>query len=385
MTTGGKKKTILYFFDHFYPAYKSGGPARSSLAMVEHMQQHFHVKVVTNAYDFGERETLKGVEPDSWNLQKEVPVYYISRDNYKKTIANVIRQSGADIYHFNSFFSFRFTIVPLLLLRLGLIPSRKIVLAPRGECSQEALKIKSSKKRLYLFLFKLLRGRFIFQATTEAEKRDIERVLFPGKGKILIAPNLRSVDDYKNIVYVAPQKEMGLLRMVFVARISPLKNLEFCLEVLKRVRGKVQFDYYGIAEDKEYFAQIQGAAANLPENIVCNFKGELQQHEVIPRMQQYDILFFPSKSENFGHVILEALLAGRPVLISNRTYWRELATESVGWDIPLEFPEKFAGTIDELIALSKDSFEVFSKAAFAKGMAYLTNDKNIDDYLKLYN
>ena len=35
--------------------------------------------------------------------------------------------------------------------------------------------------------------------------------------------------------------------------------------------------------------------------------------------QEYDLLFLPTKGENFGHVILESMSAGTPVLISDTT------------------------------------------------------------------
>jgi glycosyltransferase involved in cell wall biosynthesis len=57
-------------------------------------------------------------------------------------------------------------------------------------------------------------------------------------------------------------------------------------------------------------------------------------------------LFLPSLGENFGHVIVEALSAGCPILISDRTPWRGLAERGVGWDLPLEDPAGFRGVID---------------------------------------
>lgn len=48
-----------------------------------------------------------------------------------------------------------------------------------------------------------------------------------------------------------------------------------------------------------------------------------------------------------GHVIAEALSAGTPVLISDRTPRRHLARDGVGWDLPLANPQPFRDAIAE--------------------------------------
>ena len=60
-----------------------------------------------------------------------------------------------------------------------------------------------------------------------------------------------------------------------------------------------------------------------------------------------DLLFLPTAGENFGHAIQEALAAGCPVLISDRTRWRDLAPKGVGWDLPLSAPDRFVAVLRE--------------------------------------
>src|SRR5690606_22656373 len=63
------------------------------------------------------------------------------------------------------------------------------------------------------------------------------------------------------------------------------------------------------------------------------------------------LFLFPTLGENFGHVILEALTAGCPVLISDRTPWRNLKQMEVGWDIPLEQPALFERALAECVEM----------------------------------
>ena len=51
---------------------------------------------------------------------------------------------------------------------------------------------------------------------------------------------------------------------------------------------------------------------------------------------EYHFFILPTLGENFGHVFIEALAAGCPLIISNRTPWLELEKKGIGWDIPLE-------------------------------------------------
>jgi glycosyltransferase involved in cell wall biosynthesis len=46
-------------------------------------------------------------------------------------------------------------------------------------------------------------------------------------------------------------------------------------------------------------------------------------------------MVLPTYNENFGYVILEALLAGCPVILSDQPPWRDLEARQVGWTIPL--------------------------------------------------
>jgi glycosyltransferase involved in cell wall biosynthesis len=380
-----KQPKVLLFFAYFFPAYKSGGPARSSLALVEHLEKDAIIKVLTNAYDFGDNNVLEGIQPDRWNLRNETNIFYFTTKGYWKKIINTINNSNANVYHFNSFFSFRFTIFPLLLIKLGLLRRLPIVLSPRGEFSEAALGIKGTKKKFYIIFFKLIMPRIIFHATNENEKINIFNVLKIDQNDIRVAPNLRCTSDYEFLNYTIANKEKNKLKIIFLGRISRIKNIEFCIQVLQKVKSDIIFDYYGIPEDKAYLNIIEEQVRKLPKNIIARYCGELQQHEVIPAIQGYDLLFFPSKGENFGHVILESLLAARPVLISDQTFWLNLKDANAGWDLPLNRPDKFVEVIELLTSFDKEEYSRYNTGAFNRAMEYINNQNNLTAYLDMYN
>jgi len=74
---------------------------------------------------------------------------------------------------------------------------------------------------------------------------------------------------------------------------------------------------------------------------------------VAETLARYHFLLFPTLSENFGHVIFEALGAGCAPVISDRTPWRGLMEKGLGWDIPLEQPTTWVQAIAECIAMDE--------------------------------
>ncbi|UUZ68378.1 glycosyltransferase [Polaromonas sp. P2-4] len=114
------------------------------------------------------------------------------------------------------------------------------------------------------------------------------------------------------------------LRVCFLSRIAPMKNLDYALRVLAQVREPVRFSIYGPQEDVAYWLECQRLIDALPANIAVEVRGSVEHQHVATALTQHDLFFLPTRGENFGHVIHEALRAGMPVLISDQTPWRHL-------------------------------------------------------------
>src|SRR4030095_14144490 len=164
----------------------------------------------------------------------------------------------------NSFFARAFSINPVLLRRLGRIPSLPIVLAPRGEFSPGALQIKPRRKRAWLAVSRVLglHRDLIWQASSPLEAADIRRCLGPierdRRSRIVVAPIIASADPPAAPgAHVHPlarrSKPPGHLRVVFLSRLSPKKNLLGALRILGTVRGSVEFNIYGPVGDERYW------------------------------------------------------------------------------------------------------------------------------------
>lgn len=376
------RKIILAFFDYFHPAIKSGGPSKSSLGFAQNLSSTFCIKVIARDRDKGDPLPFPGVVVDEWNTVENFSVFYASSNGLKRFYFSKARQGLFDHYYFNSIFSVWYSILPLLLIRLRILPLKPIVIAPRGELARSALGHNSLIKRIYLIILRwfILRKGIRFHATGSHEVKDIENEM--GKtSDISLIPNLRPRTVLQK--YSPAEKETNSLRVIFLSRITPVKNLEFVVDVLAAANRRILLDIFGYVDDEEYFQKCRTLIAKRKLNNVC-YKGAVSPDDVNTLFQNYHLLFLPSKGENFGHVIFEAFAASRPVLISDQTPWRGLIDLNAGADLSLVRQEEFVSWLNSLYEMSSSEFEKLCKGSYLLAQKYYTNDKSAA-YEKLFS
>ena len=368
------KKKILIFIDWYLPGYKAGGPIRSCANLVSQMSNEFDFFIATRDTDYMDSLPYKTIKNNSWNkLSDGSSVFYISNNALSKSsIKKIIEEVNPEIIYLNSVFSYWFTILPLIVSK----KKYKVILASRGMFASGAMAIKSFKKNIFLFFSKTfcLYSKVIFQASSKEEEQQIANY-FP-KSKIIVAPNLpRKISNSKTEIVL---KSSGEARLLNIARIAPEKNLLFGLEVLKNVKGKVVFDFYGPIYDNQYWDKCKIAFSNLPQNITVTYKGILNSEDIFNKLNDHHFLFLPSRGENFGHIILEAMSAGMPAIISDTTPWRNLQQKNAGWDISLVKPDEFSKVIDKCVEMNNEEYELLSKGTSKLAADYINDEGNIN-------
>lgn len=355
--------SILTFVRHYVPGYKSGGPLQSIANIVESIGDEFNFKIVTSDRDAGDQSKYFNVDCGKWKLVGKAQVMYLApRQRSLKYISSLMRNTPHDIVYCNSFFDPWFATVPILARRLSLVPQRPVVLAPRGEFSPGALELKWLKKWLFLGVVRTLQlhSGLTWQASSEYEAEDVSRIMGRLARDIRIAPDLPRRGAFR--LQETPRWPRTPLRVVFLSRISPKKNLLFALEVLSRVMVPVEFTIIGPVADRAYWADCQAAITALPDHIQVKVLGPVPPEEVIDALADHHLFFLPTRGENFCHVVAEALQAGLPVLISDQTPWRGLAEAGIGRDLPLAKPEQFVRYIEKCAMQSNEEAQYLQRS-----------------------
>lgn len=378
-----KKKKVLLFIDWFLPGYRAGGPIQSCANLIEHLAGEFDFSVVTRDTDYMSETRYFGIISDEWNiLPNGTRVFYFSDNNLsKKRIDQLLDKEQYDIVYLNGIFSFYFTLAPLLYLNRK--KNKKIIIASRGMLAASALSVKRVKKFIFLKIasvFQLFKE-VQFHATNLQEEQDI-KTAFGSKSKVAIAPNLSQFKNNKE--WKERTKEEGVVRLVSIARISPEKNTMYALEVLSRLKCNAYFDLYGPIYNKEYWNDCLRIINQLPENVKVNYKGAIESEKVAETLSSYHFLFLPTSGENFGHVILQSLNAGLPVIISDTTMWKDLSKMNCGWDIPLASQNEFISVIEECARMGQMDYSLLSKGAFDFAWRYINNQESIEQNRQLF-
>lgn len=380
-----KKKRLVILTDWFIPGFRAGGPIRSCHNLAGLLKDHYEVKVVTTNLDLGESEPYQNIEPNTWTeIESGINVWYFSKDslsfvNLKKLINNLL---PATIY-LNSMYSLPFTIWPIIILfnRLNKI---KIILAPRGMLDKDALAIKSPKKKLFLFFFKLLglEKKLAFHATSIQERNDIHTSL----GTDVRITTITNVPKVYQPAWQPISKSINSVDLIYLSRITPIKNVISLLELISQIPSELRINLTiaGPVEEDKYWIACKNIMSQFPQHIRWNYIGKVSHSEVHDTLINHHALGLLTKTENFGHIIFETFQAGRLALISDQTPWRNLARLRIGWDLDLEDKKMMLEALRELIKMDQSKYDEWSYQAWKYAKLFIEDSNLVKNYDELF-
>ncbi|MBK5500710.1 glycosyltransferase family 4 protein [Peribacillus sp. TH14] len=227
-----------------------------------------------------------------------------------------------------------------------------------------------------------------YTSTSLLDKKDINNV-FGGNIKVWTAGNI--VNNEVELKGISREKKIGELKIVTLSRISKIKNLDYSLNILKKIAesyelpNEISFDIYGPIEDGEYWEECSSLINKIGNTISINYKGPIDYNDVINVLSKYHIFLLPTQGENFGHVIQEAFLAGCPVIISNKTPWVGLKDLQVGFDIPLEQQDDYFSAIKHYLLMDSNDYKNASLKAIEYGMEKVRNQGSIMEHIEMFD
>lgn len=178
-------------------------------------------------------------------------------------------------------------------------------------------------------------------------------VEFSGMADKLTAAGVTNAAVYPNgrprpSVYPTIKAESESLQCVFFSQIEPDKGVDRILQTA-RLLPEVRFHFYGrIVQDyRDAFLR----EVDNQENVCYHgiFKGSSE--EVYAQLSCYDALLLPTrcKTEGLPGILIEAKIAGLPLIVSGINYLKELVEEGVdGFVLPEDTVECLAAAVKSL-------------------------------------
>ncbi|TSA07024.1 MAG: glycosyltransferase, partial [Deltaproteobacteria bacterium] len=136
-------------------------------------------------------------------------------------------------------------------------------------------------------------------------------------------------------------------KLLYVGRVSKEKNLEILVRVFKSLIQDYSGIHLVVVGDGHYLEEMQQELAGTP----CTFTGYLQGEDLAAAYASCDLFLFPSTTDTFGNVVLEAQASGIPVIVTDFGGPQEnLIPGKTGLVIRGDSEESLLGAIQSLLA-----------------------------------
>lgn len=350
MTNG--KKDILIIMGRYLPGYKDGGPVRSIKNLVDYLGDEYNFKILTCDRDHGDEEAYPNIKVNAWNKFGKAMVYYVPPGGFKCSVIKKLADESDLVYCCGCFNDY--AINTLILKRFNKIKV-PVVVAAMGLFSPMEFRLKYAKKKLFVTVFNLtgMFKKIYWSATSEMEIYEIKQQV-KARDNFFIAEDLPRIVDETSII---KEKEVGHLKVVWISRIAPKKNLKGAIEILQNVKSNIEFTIYGPKHVPEYWNECVIELNKLPSNIKWCWKGSVESEKVVEILKEHHVFLFPTLGENYGHVIQESLSAGCPTILSDQTPWKDLEENESGYVYSLINKDMFVDTIEKYAAMDEYEFQ----------------------------
>lgn len=372
------RKRILIICDYFLPGTKGGGGAWTIVNLVESLKNSFEFFVITRDHDGkSDSKPYTNVKYDVWNEIGNGKVFYLpSREITVRRLAELSESVAPDAVYLNSVFS-ELVVRFLVAKRLGKVSNLPVIDAPIGNLAPGAINLKGRKKRVYLMAARVL-GLYrdvVWKASSPFESKEIQDV-FGRDIRVRIAPDLPPRQILPNYdLALKPMKRAGSARLIYYSRIDPKKNLMFLLERLRQVTTRrIDLTIAGPVDDTKYWLKCKNMIGDLPKNINVTEVGVVSYDAGLELLLENHFFVLPTFGENFGYVMLEALAAGCPLLISDQTIWGSVGEKKAGWAVPLESDGEWLARLSECAEMNAAEYSDLSHQARKMAVEWMSDN-----------
>ncbi len=147
--------------------------------------------------------------------------------------------------------------------------------------------------------------------------------------------------------YLEEHYQIGAgIKLLYVGRISKEKNLQHLEKVFRTLTETRQDVHLVLVGDGPYLSEMQANMKGLP----CTFTGYLEGEDLAAVYASSDLFVFPSTTDTFGNVVLEAQASGIPVIVTDLGGPHEnLIPGKTGLVVDASDSEAFLKAVDSLL------------------------------------
>ncbi len=194
--------------------------------------------------------------------------------------------------------------------------------------------------------------------------------------KLIVIHNGVDISLFQNIVKSQPRNNKPVI--TFVGRLAPPKDLFFLIDVAERINNAV----FWIVGDGELREKVKRyiSKKGLIDRVVLFW----ERCDIPEILSQTDIFVLPSRWEGLPLAIIEAMMAGLPVVASNVGGISELIEDGVnGFLIPPRDAVRFTKALQILIE-DETLRKKMGEAGREKAMKNFTLDKMLSKTMEVY-
>ena len=203
------------------------------------------------------------------------------------------------------------------------------IIAPRGTLDPEALVYSAVAKKFVSCLGQSssLKGAAAFHATSTDEACHIRAQNL--RQPIILSPNGIDIPPC-NHIYTG-----GRRTLLYLGRLHHKKGIDMLLQAWMFLEPEYpDWDLRIVGKGSDAFeTELRRDIANRGLNRVI-VDGPLYGDDKLAALQQADLFVLPTRGENFGVVVAEALAAGTPVVTTTAAPWAQLEDYRAGWCCP---------------------------------------------------
>lgn len=327
---------VLHVIPSFAPAWRYGGPIVSTLGLTRELVRQGHeVNVATTNINgrteldvpLNEPVLVDGVQ--TWYFPVQHPRWYHFSIPMGKRLKQLVSQS--EIVHIHSLFLWPTTAaafwcrrlqVPYVLRTAGFLD--QISMAKRYSGLYKSL---TSRAKKWAYLNTIGKGDIGHAAalhfTSNAEMESAQRLNLSPKGYVLPLgidlPTTVEPSSENPFLKRYPQLN-GKKIVLFLSRLDPIKGLDILAEALSSLSEKRRDFLLVIAGtgNLEYENDLHNLFDRYGLSNAAIFAGMVGPEEKWDLLNIADIFVLPSRHENFGVAVLEAMATGTPVVISDQ-------------------------------------------------------------------